>query len=307
LVSPRLGFLVRRLLEHPSVQIDNGGSLRESFQLPAPALLFCPGDRPKLYAKALDRADVLVIDLEDAVAGADKAAARTAMLANPVDPDRTIVRINARDSAHYEADLQAVAATKYRVIMLPKTEDAAQVSALALWKVIPLCETPLGILNAQVIAAADNVLALMWGSEDLVASLGGRSSRDRAGRLRAIAAHARSVVLLAAKAYGRQAVDAVYPDFSDLDGLGREAADAAASGFDIKACIHPNQVAVVRACFRPTTEQLAWAQQVIAVMSSGGVASVNGQMIDAPVLQQARSIVAWQDRDEAPSGKRGDR
>jgi citrate lyase subunit beta/citryl-CoA lyase len=299
--------LLENLLELPSAPIDSGVSLRESFQLPAPALLFCPGNRPQLYAKALDRADVLVIDLEDAVAGADKAAARAAMLANPVDPDRTVVRINARDSAHYEADLEAVAATKYRVVMLPKTEDAAQASALAPWSVIPLCETPLGILNAQLIAAADNVVALMWGSEDLLASLGGRSSRDLDGRLRAIAEHARASVLLAAKAYGRQVVDAVYPDFSDLDGLGREAADAAASGFDIKACIHPNQVAVVTACFRPTTEQLAWAKQVIAAMSSGGVASVNGQMIDAPVLQQARSTLAWQDRDGARSGQRGDR
>jgi citrate lyase subunit beta/citryl-CoA lyase len=278
----------------------------EPFQTRGPALLFCPADRPHLFAKALDRADLVAIDLEDAVAAADKLAARAAIVANPIDPDRTVIRINAHATADYNADLEALDATSYRVVMLPKSESVEQVRALARWRVIALCETPLGIFNAQAIAAADNVVGLMWGSEDLMATMGGRSSRDDDGRLRGIAEHARSTVLLAARAYGRQAIDSVYTDIADLDGLARESTDAVASGFDVKACIHPSQVPVVRRSFRPTDAQLDWARRVLEAMSSNGVTRLDGQMIDAPVAQRAQSMLRWQDRPVAGPTHRGD-
>src|SRR5580692_4773764 len=114
--------------------------------LPRPALLFCPADRPDRYAKALAAADLVVIDLEDAVRPAAKQTAREALLANPVDPERVMVRINAVGSPEFAADLAALRGTAYRMVMLPKAEDTAQLGPLARWQIIALCETPLGVL-----------------------------------------------------------------------------------------------------------------------------------------------------------------
>ena len=260
--------------------------------LPRPALLFCPADRPDRYAKALAAADLVVIDLEDAVRPAAKQAAREALLANPVDPERVMVRINAVGSPEFAADLAALRGTAYRMVMLPKAEDATQLGPLARWQVVALCETPLGVLNAATLAAAPGVAALMWGAEDLIASMNGRSSRHGDGRYRQVALHARSAVLLAATAYGKDAIDSVYIDIGDLPGLAAEAEDAAASGFALKACIHPSQAPVVRAAFRADEAQVAWARRVLAAVSEGGVASVDGQMIDGPLLRQAEHILA---------------
>lgn len=260
--------------------------------LPGPALLFCPAHRPTLFAKAADRADVVVLDLEDAVPVAERVAARTAIIRHSPDPTRTIVRVNAVGTPDHDADLAALRHTDLRTIMLAKTETADQLDGLADWDVIALCETPRGILNAPEIAAARNTVALMWGSEDLMGALGAASARGSDGRLRDVAAHARAQVLLAAKASGRQVIDTVFPDFTDLPGLAREAQDAADAGFDLKACIHPGQLEVVRTAFRPTDEQVAWALRITAAVDTDGVARLDGQMIDAPVRRQARSILA---------------
>jgi citrate lyase subunit beta/citryl-CoA lyase len=132
----------------------------------------------------------------------------------------------------------------------------------------------------------------MWGAEDLVASLGGRSSRHPDGSYRDVARYARSRVLLAAKAAGRLAIDAVHLEIADAEGLRREALDAVACGFDATACIHPSQVAVIRDAYAPAAEQRAWAQRVIAAAEGQhGVFSFEGRMIDEPVLRQARAIL----------------
>jgi citrate lyase subunit beta/citryl-CoA lyase len=260
--------------------------------LPRPALLFCPADRPDRYAKALAAADLVVIDLEDAVRPTAKLQAREALLANPVAPERVMIRVNAVGTHEFEADLAALRQTAYRIVMLPKAEDASQLGPLARWQVVALCETPLGVLNAAALAAAPGVAALMWGAEDLIASMHGRTSRHGDGRYRQVALHARSAVLLAAAAYGKDAIDSVYIDIGDLTGLAAEAEDAAASGFALKACIHPTQVPVVRAAFRASEAQVAWARRVLAAVSEGGVASVDGQMIDGPLIRQAEHILA---------------
>jgi hypothetical protein len=162
-----------------------------------PALLFCPADRPDRFDKAAERADAVILDLEDAVATGDKAAAREALVAHPLDPATTIVRVNAVDSGYFDDDLAALARTGYRRVMLAKAETAVQVHRLDGFEVIALCETAAGIVSVASIAAAPSVVALMWGAEDLVASLGGTSSRDGDGRYRAVAVHARSSMLLA--------------------------------------------------------------------------------------------------------------
>ncbi|OBI95775.1 HpcH/HpaI aldolase/citrate lyase family protein [Mycobacterium asiaticum] len=257
-----------------------------------PAWLFCPADRPERFAKAAAAADVVILDLEDGVAAAERAAARTALRETPLDPERTVVRINAAGTEDQALDLQALAETAYTTVMLPKTESAAQVDALAPRDVIALLETPRGALFATEIAAAEGTVAMMWGAEDLVATLGGSSSRRPDGSYRDVARHVRSTALLAASAFGRLALDAVHLDIRDLDGLREEAVDGVAVGFDVTVCIHPSQVPVVRNAYRPSDEKLDWARRVLeAAKSERGVFAFEGQMVDSPVLRHAEAML----------------
>ncbi|CAN5205018.1 citrate (pro-3S)-lyase subunit beta [soil metagenome] len=257
-----------------------------------PALLFCPADRPERYAKAAAAADTVIIDLEDAVSAADRPAARVALAESSLDPARTIVRVNPVSTDDFERDLTALAQTDYATVMLAKTEQRADAAMLADYRVVAICETALGVQNAAEIAAADNVFALMWGAEDLVASLGGTSSRDLRGGYRDVARYARSRVLIAAAAHGKHAVDTVHLDIPDIDGLRAEAEDAVASGFAGTACIHPSQVPIIRSAYAPTAEELRWAAGVLsAAESERGVFRFEGRMIDEPILRQARRIL----------------
>jgi citrate lyase subunit beta/citryl-CoA lyase len=257
-----------------------------------PALLFCPADRPERYAKAAAIADIVILDLEDGVGPDDKAAARAALRETLLDPAHTVVRVNPVDSAAHALDLEALAATPYRTVMLAKTESASQVAGLAPRAVIALCETPRGVAAAGEIAGADPTVALMWGAEDLVAGLGGRSSRFPDGRYRDVARTARALVLLAAGSERRLAIDAVHLDIADVEGLRAEAEDAAAGGFAATACIHPTQVEVVRQAYRPTAEQLDWGRRVLeAARGERGVFTFEGGMVDGPVLRHAEQLV----------------
>lgn len=259
-----------------------------------PALLFCPADRPDRYAKALERADAVILDLEDAVLPSDRPAAREALVSTPLDPERVIVRVNPPGSDDFAADLQAVAQTPYRVVMTAKTEDPAALDSVPEHlSVLALCETARGVVEAERIAAHPRVVALMWGAEDLVASLGGTTSRFADGTYRDVARAARARVLLAAGAHGRAAVDAVHLDIADVTGLEAEARDALASGFSATACIHPSQVAVIRAAYRPSPDEVAAARAVLAAAEAhGGVFRFEGRMVDEPVLRHARATIA---------------
>lgn len=252
--------------------------------------LFCPAHRGERFAKAAATADVVILDLEDGVPETDRELAREHLLTHPLDPARTVVRIHAVDSPEHDADLRAVAATSYTTVMLAKTESAEAARSLAPMRVVALCETPAGVLKAPQIAEVDNVDALMWGAEDLVAAIGGTSSRA-AGIYRDVATYTRSSVLLAAAAAGKSAIDAVYLDFKDIAGLAVESEDGAASGFAAKACIHPSQVSVVRRAYVPTDELVAWATEVLEA-PHGGAFQINGQMVDRPIVEQARRIMA---------------
>ena len=263
------------------------------------AWLFCPADRPERFEKAAAAADVVILDLEDGVAPADRAAARQGLIDVRLDADRTVVRLNPHGTEEHAADLQALRQTDYFRVMLAKSESAAQVASLAPLHVIALCETPRGVLNAVEIADSPAVTGLMWGAEDLVAGLGGRSSRygegPSNGTYRDVARHARSQVLLAAGAAGKLAIDSVYLNINDLKRLAAEAADAVQVGFGAKACIHPSQVAVVRTAYKPTEQEAAWASRVLAAAATQpGVFQFEGQMVDEPVIRQARAILARQ-------------
>lgn len=261
-----------------------------SFEL-GPALLFCPADRPERYVKALDRADAVILDLEDAVAPHDKAAARSALVAHPLPPERVIVRVNPVGTDDHAFDLSALEGTSYRTIMLAKAVGG--LDALSGFDVVALCETAAGMLAAPALAAHNSVVALMWGAEDLVASLGGSSSRHADGHYRDVAAHARSSVLLAAGAHSKAAIDAVHVDIADTHGLDAEARDAAASGFAATACIHPSQVATIRAAYAPTAAELEYARALLAAAATErGVFTFRGSMVDGPLLAHARRTLA---------------
>ncbi|MDR8018866.1 HpcH/HpaI aldolase/citrate lyase family protein [Nesterenkonia aerolata] len=278
---------------------------RPPFDL-GPSLLFCPGDRPERFAKAAERADAVILDLEDAVAASDKSAARAHLAAHfgvdgPAGRDRelrhrTVVRVNAGDSGELAADLQMLVGTGVEFVMLAKTEsaeDVAQVaSVLGGVGVIALCETAAGVVAAEEIAAHPATVALMWGAEDLIASIGGSSSRLPDGTYRDVARQARSRVLLAAAAYGAAGIDAIYADIADVDGLAAESADAVGSGFAAKACIHPSQVTVIRSAYAPTEEELEHARALLEEVSQhGGAFQFRGAMVDAPLIRHAERVV----------------
>jgi citrate lyase subunit beta/citryl-CoA lyase len=262
-----------------------------------PAILFVPADRPDRFAKAAACADTVILDLEDAVAPADKPTARRAIVEHPLDPARTIVRVDPVGTDDFVADVAAVSSTRYRTVMLAKTETTAQLDELADAipgvRILALCETAAGVVRAPALAGHPSVVGLMWGSEDLVASLGGTSSRREDGGYRDVVRHARSSVLLAAGAAGVMAVDAVHLDLDDLAGLAAEAADAAAVGFVGSACIHPGQVATIRAAFRPDARAVAAARSLLeAAAGERGVFRYEGRMVDEPLLRHARSVLA---------------
>ncbi len=261
--------------------------------LPGPALLFCPADRPERFAKAAAAADGVILDLEDAVAPEHKDAARGHVVAALDRWPAAVVRVNAAGSAGHDADLAALDAHPDAVVMLPKAARRADVEALAPRPVVALCETAQGVLAAADLARAGNCVALMWGGEDLLADLGGRPGRGRSGGLAPVLESARWAVLLAARAAGLPAVDTPYVDLADLATLRRDADDAAAAGFAAKACVHPRQVATVRAAFAPTPDELAWASEVLdAAREGGAVFRFRGRMVDAPVLAHARGLLA---------------
>lgn len=275
----------------------------ESFPL-GPSLLFCPGDRPDRFAKAADRADAVILDLEDAVAPEDKPAARDAVAAHELDPARTIIRVNAPGGPDFDADLRALSVRRPRCVMLPKAATLSEVDrlvgALPGVQVVALCETARGILAAPALAAHPDVAALMWGGEDLIASLGGTSSRHADGSYRDVVRHARSSVLLAARAHGRSAIDAIHTDLADQAAWRTEAEDAAASGFTATACIHPAQASAIRAAYAPSPEQAAWARGVLeaAEHHGTGVFEHDGRMVDAPILRHARLQAARATADQ---------
>ena len=206
-----------------------------------------------------------------------------------------------RDSA---ADLEAVAGTAYRCVMLAKSESAAQVTDVHTATgaaVLALVETPLGVVRAEEIASAPGCTGMMWGAEDLLAAMGGSTSRFStaeaggprvAGEYRDVPRHARARVALAAAAFGRWAVDSVHLDIADEAGQRAEALDAVALGFVGTACIHPSQVAVVRQAYAPDDDEVAWARKVLAAAEHNqGVFQLDGRMVDGPVFRQAEATM----------------
>jgi citrate lyase subunit beta/citryl-CoA lyase len=280
------------------------------------SLLFVPGNSAKMMAKAAaSGADVIVLDLEDAVRPDAKGAARQlvaeALAKRAEGGPARYVRVNALDSEWCAGDLEAVLPSRPDGIMLPKAEGPEDLHRLAdlierwefpgvLTKIIVVCtETPAATLSLAAKSWAHPRLAgLLWGGEDLSAAIGATANRDEDGRYTAPFALARSLCLFAARAAGVVPIDAVFTDFRDSEGLARETDAARRDGFSAKAAIHPAQVGVINQRFTPTEVERAWAERVLAAFSASdtGVVQIDGVMLDAPHLAQARRIMAALER-----------
>ncbi|MFB6079739.1 MAG: CoA ester lyase [Haloferacaceae archaeon] len=267
------------------------------------SLLFTPGDRPEMLRKAPTvGADAVAFDLEDAVAPARKREARETVRATLADPDfdpdcEVCVRVG-----DARADVAAVVDEEVRLdaVVLPKAASAGDVEGLAdllaeagrRVPVIAIVESAAGVLAAREVAAADPTDALCFGAEDLAADLGATRTAEGTEVL-----YAREHVLLAARAAGVGAIDTVYTDLDDEEGLRADAAFARDLGYDGKIAIHPAQVPIINGAFTPDPEQVEWARRVLDAREAAdrdgrGVFTVDGEMIDAPLIARAERIVA---------------
>jgi len=248
--------------------------------------LYVPGSRPDRFDKAVGSgADVVILDLEDAVAADDKPAARDAVrswLATVTSPVQ--VRVNAPGSAHLEADLAALPPGV--PLRVPKVESPADLDTLGDRDLHVIVESALGVERAFDLARAPRVRSLCLGEADLAAELGLDGDEGFAW--------IRSRVVVAARAAGLPApMMSAYPQVTDLDGLAASCAAGRRLGLVGRTAIHPTQIPVIRAAFAPTGAQVAWAREVLAVLDADGVGRLaDGSMVDAAMARRAARILA---------------
>jgi len=292
-------------------------SLPSQHPLPSPSQkdrlrrsrLYLPGSEPKYYINAaLHAPDAVILDLEDSVHRAEKDAARilvrNTLRAVDFGSCERMVRINQLPLGL--EDLAEVVSESPDLILIPKVEDAEQVRDVdrmigelkshygiirPIW-IMPILESALGIEHAFAVAtASENVAALTIGLEDYTADLGvvktaeGRESQ-----------YARSRVVNAAHAAGVQAIDSVFSDVADMDGLKRWAEASRAAGFEGMGCIHPGQIRVIHEAFQPTAVEIEKAQRIVAAFEDAqskglAVVSLGSKMIDPPVVLRALKLV----------------
>ncbi len=265
------------------------------------SLLFTPGDRADRMRKAPTfGSDIVCFDLEDGVAPGRKAEARATVnevLVDPAfDPDAEVC-IRLTPDAAADLDVALDGDVRIDAVQVPKAESASDVERVAglladaghVVPVFALVETARGVLAAEEIASAAPTEMLCFGAEDLTADLGAEAGPDRAE-----VAYARQRTLLAARAAGTMALDSPYVEYDDEAGLREDAADAVALGYDGKAAIHPVQVDPIHETFAPDTERVEWAKRVLSARedAEGGVATVDGEMVDAPVFARAERVLA---------------
>jgi citrate lyase subunit beta/citryl-CoA lyase len=255
-----------------------------------PAVLFLPASRERAITRARESgADLIFLDLEDAVAPADKAIARAAAVAAAGEPwaAPVAIRVNGFGSEWQDADVLAVAASRADLVIVPRVESAEQVAeikARAGKPVAAMVETPRGVLAAASIAG--EAAALIAGTNDLSATL-----RLPAGAGRAPLQTALQTIVLAARAAGRPCFDGVFNKLDDLAGFEAEAAEGRRLGFDGKTLIHPDQIAPCKAAFAPTSQELARAERLIAAVS-GGAQRFEGEMIERMHVEAAERLLA---------------
>ncbi|XP_058478998.1 citramalyl-CoA lyase, mitochondrial [Solea solea] len=296
-----------------------GPSLR---YIPRRAVLYCPGnDERKLRKLASLDVDCAILDCEDGVALSKKTEARETIsrVLAELDLGRTekCVRVNSVSSGLAEADLQVILHGKVLppTVMLPKVEDAQEVQ----WfvdrfqhnlkgqtltepiRLVTYVETAVGLLNFKAVCEEIRRLApkaglhhdaVVFGSDDFCASIGASRTKDAKELL-----YARQKVVVTTKAFGLQAIDLVYIDYKDVEGLRLQAREGALMGFTGKQVIHPWQIQPVQEEFSPSPEKIQWAEELIAAFEQHqkegkGAFAFRGSMIDMPSMKQAQNIAA---------------
>lgn len=283
--------------------------VRQGKDRPRRTRLYLPGNEPKFFVNAgLHRPDVIILDLEDSVAPEEKDAARL-LVRNALrsvdffDAERS-VRIN--QGRPGLEDLRTVMSGKPDLILIPKCEDADTVTVVASELralerqhhvgreilLLPIIESALGVVNAYAIASSSaRICGLAIGLEDYTADIGVERTAEGRESL-----FARMSIVNAAKAAGVQALDSVYGDVDDSDGLRMSTLEAKSLGFEGKGCIHPRQVAVVHSAFAPTENEIERAKQIVraaeeARKNGSGVVALGSKMVDAPVVLRAERVL----------------
>ena len=256
------------------------------------AMLYVPAQAERFLRKAQEGgADAIILELEDAVPEADKEAARTGLAANVARAGQAgaavLVRINAGDRALDDA--RAAAAAKAAAIVVAKAEPAGleRLAPLGV-KLLALLESPAAILDARACAAIPAVMGTMVGGEDLATALGARAVPEVL-RTPKLLAH------YATKAEGKLSFGMLrsIADYADLGAIEASADEARMHGFDGASCVHPSGVPVLNAAFAPSADEIAWARRVIeAARGNAGAFALDGQMIDKPVIERARAVLA---------------
>ncbi len=291
---------------------------------PRRCFLFMPGDSPRKLEKAttLD-VDAIVADLEDGVAMDRKQTARETVVRAFQTLDfgyrERWIRLNPAESPLFLDDLVATVEARPQGYVLPKVESPQQVARLSHmlqvlehargWptgqiRILAILETGPGILRAEAIATADpRLVGLMFGAEDLAGDLGARRTREGWEVF-----HARSHVALAARAHGLLAIDTVFVDLEDLDGLATDARRARDMGYTGKMAIHPRQVPVIQAAFSPTPEEIQAARRLVEAFQAHQAAGtgafvLDGRMVDMPMVRAAQKVLALAEQIARRSGR----
>ena len=284
--------------------------------MPLRSLLFVPGDSErKLAAASRHGADALILDLEDSVAPARKAAARAQVAGYLQQVPRSagpkfLVRINALPTGLTAADLQAVLPSRPDALLLPKGDPQqlatldAQLTGLEARFGLPPGELPVYVLATetargvfmvgQFAGVSSRLRGLSWGNEDLAAELGA-VNRGPDGEYEDTFRLARSLCALGAAAAGVDAIDGACMDFRDLEALARECQDGRRAGFVAKLAIHPAQVPLINATFTPTEAEVLWARRIVAAFADQpelGVIGLEGRVVDRPHLRLAERLLA---------------
>ena len=297
---------------HPG-NIRGMAAITEGFN--ARAWLFAPGDSERKMEKAAaGPADIVIFDLEDAVAEAEKPKARgqvaAFLAAQPADRSRLWVRINPLQGPHALADLATVMRSRPGGIMLPKSRGRADVERLdqclsdleaaagiepGVTRVIALVtETAESMFTTGTYAGAPRLAAMTWGAEDLADAVGAADNRNADGSYAFMFEMARSFCLLGAAAAGVAAIETIHGDFRDEAGLRRRAQQARRAGFRGMLAIHPAQVDVINEAFTPSAEEVATAQEIVDLFAANpgaGTIGHRGAMLDRPHLARAQALL----------------
>ncbi|WP_288458330.1 CoA ester lyase [uncultured Sphingomonas sp.] len=270
------------------------------------SLLFVPGDRPERMEKALGLgADALILDLEDAVAAPAKGAARAAVRAfldarTGSSGPAVFVRVNPLDSAFVADDVAAIAGAGMGGVVLPKAEGRGSVATLRAmlpgdYRILPIASETARAVFTLGDYDGQGLAGLTWGAEDLPAAIGAATAREADGGYTDPYRVVRALTLFGAHAAGVPAIETVYPDFRDLDGLAGYAARGRRDGFTGMMAIHPAQVPVINTAFSPSEQEIDHARRIVALFDANpgaGALQVDGRMVDAPHLKAARRLLA---------------